>query len=213
MKLCSIIGHKVKGCICERCGEISSDRTVLAGILQSGSDSDAVRCAEKLIELKDYSCVETIIAKMYDEKLAVPLSKIPDEKVIMPLILIVSKYAILNLSVSVGNESFSPRSVSVIFHNLVTNFQDKVFAYLAEIGNYHFFFMKENTLLYTDGHKSFRENYFDRSDQIADCAREALKNIAPDRIQNAIDNKKGTYHKANYQTLSDADIILLLCKE
>lgn len=213
MKLCGVLGHKIKGYTCERCGEITTDKTVLTDILKNGSYSDAVKCAEKLIELKEYSCAEAIIARMYDERLAVPLSAIPNVKVMMPLILAISKYAILNHSVSVGSESFSPRSISIIFHNLVTNFQDKVFAYLAEIGNYHFFFMTDNDLLYMQGNKSFRENYFDRPDQIADCARKALQNIAPDRIQEAINKEKMKYRKVNHQTFSENDIILLLCKE
>ena len=180
---------------------------MLKNTLENGMYYDAAEAAKALVERGDYSCREIMIARMQDHRMAVPLSRIPDESVMIPLILAISKYAILNLSVSTGNESFSPFDVSQIFRNLAQNFQDRAYAYLAEIRDYHFFFMKDGRLLYMQGSRSLNK-HLDRPDLIAQCARDVLRSIPEERIQAAVNNEKQNYQYAG--NMSRSEILSLL---
>ncbi len=190
-----------------RSNKKSSDETAgLRNVLEKGDYYDAVKAAEKLIASGDCSCADLMISRMRDYRMAVPLSRIPDEKVILPLILEISRYAILNLNVASGSEKFQPLYVSQIFRNLLNSFGDKVIAYLAEIREYNFFFLKDGCLLYTRGRQSFGP-HLDRPDQVAICARDVLAPISEDRIKTERERGRENYKKAN---LSEREIRELL---
>ena len=189
-------------------GGTDSDRAALISALENGYYIDAAKAAKRLVDCGDYSCMDMMINGMKDDRMAVPLSRIPDEAVILPLILAISKYAILNLSVSTGSERFSAFSASGIFRNLLSNFPEKAAAYIAEIADYHFFFMKDGELLYTQGKKS-RDSHLDRPDLIASSAKNALAEIPDEVIRTAREHEKQNYRKAGSR-ISESEIQQLL---
>jgi len=194
MNLCTFIGHKYTGFTCERCGALTKDRAVLERVLRNGSDWDAAKCAGKLVEAGDYSFTDLMLARMKNHLMAEPLSRIPDERVLLPLILDISKYALSDVSVSIGNEAYSPYAASYIFANLVRNFPDRAPAYLSEIGEYHFFYMKDGELVYRVGRRRLPNNpHLGRPDQVADCARKALESVKPEVVKAALEREKGKY--------------------
>ena len=172
--------------------------------VEKGSHYEAAQAATELISIGDYSCMDLMISRLFDHRMAEPLSGIPNEAVIMPLILSISKYAILNLNVSAGSEKFDARSTTYILNNLVRNFHDQVYAYIAEMSHHHFFFMKDRELYYTVGKHSFG-SHLDRPDLIAGCARDALAKVPQERIQEALDQGKAHYQYAGGQ-FSDQEI-------
>ncbi|MBR0374369.1 MAG: hypothetical protein IJH91_07585 [Mogibacterium sp.] len=168
----------------------------LLRVLKDGSYYEAAAAAEKLVSLKDYSGMNLMITRMNNDRMAVPLSRIPDEAVVLPLILAISEYAILNLNVSTGSERFSARSAADIFRNLLWNVPDKAIAYIAEIADYHFFFMKDGELLYTVGQKAFGA-HLDRPDLIASAARDALAKVPEEQRRASLDREKPNYRKVD----------------
>ena len=188
------------------------NRAQLLSTLENGSYYDAVDAAKELVEHKDYSGMDLMITRMTDHRMAEVLSRIPDEAVIRPIILAISRYAILNLNVRSGDERFYPGCISTIFRSLVFNLEDQVYAYLAEIADYHFFFMKDDQLYYMQGSRHFGV-HLDRPDQVALCAKEALEKIPEEQIQAALERDRHHYQYIGGQMHREEVVSLLLSQK